>query len=572
MKRPFAIAVLAVATLALLAAPAGANYTATYNPAGQILGLTGDATGEGLAVKRNAAGQILFDVGDDGSFETLTPAFTPTVANVSLLVVNANGGNDAVRADEANGALPAFNVDGGDGDDTISTGSGRDSLTGSGGNDTLTGKGGGDALNGGFDDDVITGGDGDDFALGGLGDDTFVWNPGDDTDTVEGSADHDTQIVNGGGGAETFDIAPSGGRVHVQRITPAPFTLDTAAVEATTIHANGGNDIITARGALRGVIDLTLEGGAGNDDISGGDGDDRILWKPGDTTSFDNVDGFTGDDTLAVTGDDSAETFDVGATQIATTLTRNGLPGNATDRVERFAIDAAGGDDRVQTDGAVEEHAGLDLDLGDGNDLAIGGGAADRIAGGAGEDTIQARAGDDTLLGGPDSDSLDGGSGADQISCGGFGDRLLTDVTDTIADDCKAPAEAPAPPASPAEQAAQQPQDNPALPAGFRGFSRPKVRASLRTLSVTITNTHSAPVTVAVAATESRSRYRSARKTIAPGAKATIKLKTPSKLRKSLARKLGSRSKVTRKPRVSVANTATGGKSTVTAKLTLRRR
>lgn len=271
-------------------------------------------------------------------------------------------------------------------------------------------------------------------------------------------------------------------------------------------------------------------------------------------------------------GDDSAEIFELTGVAPAVVATRNGVLPNNTVRVETVAVNAGAGDDQVRVANSVADRAAIDTDLGADDDVAIGGDAADRLVGGPGDDTLLGRGGDDFLFGDAGTDELNGGSGADQINCGGLGDHFAEDAADTIAADCR-----PAPEPQPSGDqpgtggGPQGPTGDAGLPAGFRGFSRPTVKGTLTTLSVNVTNTHTAPITVTAGATESKSRYRAVKKTIAPGAKVTLELKTPSKLRKAIIAKLKGRSKVTRKPRVTVTNVATGGKSTVTARLTARR-
>ena len=574
MKRLLAFTALVVSILAVSPAAAGASYTGSFNTGTGVVTLTGDGASDKLAVSRNPAGQILFDVGDDGTTEDLTPGSTPTVANVARIDISAGDGDDQVRANEANGALPAFVLDGGPGADVLTGGSGNDTIRGGDGADTLLGKGGSDDMTGGDGDDTLTPGDADDVAGGGAGSDRIIWNPGDDSDTVEGGPDSDTEEINGGNGAESFDVAPSGGRVLMARVTPAPFAVSTGSVENGIIHANGGSDTVLGHSGLNGLIRLVIDGGTSDDNLTGGDGDDRFLWSPGNTTTQDVVDGADGNDRLELAGDGTADDFDAtGPGPTGVTVTRNGVQPNAANRVETIVIATGDGDDQVRAAESMADRAALDVDLGAGSDVAIGGAAGDRIAGGPDDDTLLGRAGDDSLSGGPGTDDLIGGTGADQISCGGVGDRFDNDPADTIAADCRPE---PGPQPDPGAQAgpgelAQGPSGDVGLPPGFRGFARPKVKGTLKVLSVDLVNTHTGPITLSVAATESKIRYRTAKVTIAPGGKATVKLKLPSKLRKAIARKLKHRSKLTRKPVVAVTNVATGGKSTVTARITARR-
>src|SRR5262245_65630349 len=109
----------------------------------------GDAQANTITISRNSAGRILVN----GGAVPVTGG-TPTVANVSLIQVFGQGGNDTITLNEASGALPAANLFGGAGNDTLQGGSGGDMLFGQSGNDTLLGKGGFDFLFGGADNDT----------------------------------------------------------------------------------------------------------------------------------------------------------------------------------------------------------------------------------------------------------------------------------------------------------------------------------------------------------------------------------------------------------------------------------
>jgi hypothetical protein len=98
----------------------------------------------------------------------------------------------------------------------------------------------------------------------------MIWNPGDDSDVFEGGDGTDTAEVNGGNGAETFTITANGDRVSFDRVSPAPFSIDIGTTENLVVNANGGNDTITAGNGLASLIKLTIDGGAGDDTITGG--------------------------------------------------------------------------------------------------------------------------------------------------------------------------------------------------------------------------------------------------------------------------------------------------------------
>ncbi|HEY8564667.1 MAG TPA: calcium-binding protein [Beijerinckiaceae bacterium] len=316
--------------------------TANYNANTGFLVVTGDALDETVIVSRNAAGTILLNNG------VSIQGGTPTVANTAAIQAFGLGGDDAISLNETNGALPNASLFGGTGNDTLQGGSGSDQLFGQGENDTLFGKGGADLLFGGVGNDVLVGGDADDQMFGEAGNDRMIWNPGDDSDVMEGGADADIAEVNGGNGAETFSIAANGSRVRLDRLDPAPFSLDIGTTETIELNANGGNDVITAGNGLSDLTSLALDGGAGSDTILSGDGADVLLggdgndvvaggrgddvaflgadadtfvWNPGDGN--DVVEGQAGVDTLLFNGANTAETINVFANGGRTTLTRD---------------------------------------------------------------------------------------------------------------------------------------------------------------------------------------------------------------------------------------------------------
>ena len=125
------------------------------------------------------------------------------------------------------------------------------------------------------------------------------------------------------------------------RVSPAPFHIDIGTTENLVLNANGGDDIITAGNGLAGLIQLTIDGGAGNDTITGGDGndmliggdgndiviggrgndtallgagDDTFVWNPGDGS--DTVEGQDGFDTLLFNGANVNENIDISANGI----------------------------------------------------------------------------------------------------------------------------------------------------------------------------------------------------------------------------------------------------------------
>src|SRR5215208_892563 len=308
-----------------------------------VLSVFGDSLNNNITISRNGAGFLLVN---GGAVPIMGPK--PTVNNTSLIQVFGLNGNDIVTIDESNGALPRANLFGGAGNDTLIGGSGADQLFGEAGNDTLLGKGGVDLLFGGDGNDVLIGGGGNDQLFGQGGNDRIIWNPGDDSDVAEGGDGIDTLEVNGGNGAEVFTVVPNGARVRVDRVSPAPFNIDAGTMENIVINANGGDDIITAGNGLSTLVQLTIDGGAGNDTITGGDGadqlfggdgndtvtggrgndfallgagDDVFVWNPGDGS--DTVEGQDGTDTMLFNGANIGETIDISATGARARFTRD---------------------------------------------------------------------------------------------------------------------------------------------------------------------------------------------------------------------------------------------------------
>jgi Ca2+-binding RTX toxin-like protein len=396
--RLFAGTLLAAGLLAATTAPANAATIAQFNAGTGTLSVFGDNLDNTITISRNAAGQLLVNGG-----AVHIAGATPTVANTALISVFGQGGNDAISLSEANGALPKANLFGGAGNDTLTGGSGGDQLFGQAGNDTLLGKGGFDFLFGGTENDVLTGGDADDQVFGESGNDRMIWNPGDDTDLNEGGSDTDTVEVNGGNGAEQFTETANGTRVRFDRLDPAPFSIDIGTSEKLVLNANGGDDKFSATGNLAALIQTTVDGGAGADQILGsngadillggdgndfvdgqqgndtaflGAGDDEFQWDPGDGS--DTVEGQADSDRMLFNGSAANEAFEASANGGRLRFTRNVASiVMDTDGIETVDLNALGGTDTI----TVDDLTGTDVTKLDG-DLAgsIGGAAGDAAA------------------------------------------------------------------------------------------------------------------------------------------------------------------------------------------------
>ena len=359
-------------------ASAATTITAINLAPSHNLAVMGTSQNDTITISRDGAGRLLVN---NGAVPILGP--TATVANTTLISVFGLDGNDSITLNEANGPLPNADLFGGAGNDTLTGGSGADDLFGESGDDTLLGKGGNDLLSGGSGSDTLTGGAGDDQVSGESGDDRFIWNPGDGSDLNEGGDGIDTIEVNGGNGAETFSAVPNGARVRFDRLTPGPFFIDIGTAEKLVVNMNGGDDTFTGANGLATLIQLTVDGGPGNDTITGGDGadlllggdgndtinggrgndtvllgagDDTFVWNPGDGS--DIVEGEAGTDIMRFNGANIAEEFDISANGQRVRFTRN-IASIVMDLagVEEIDLNALGGVDQT----TINDMTGTDL-------------------------------------------------------------------------------------------------------------------------------------------------------------------------------------------------------------------
>jgi Ca2+-binding RTX toxin-like protein len=222
-------------------------------------------------------------------------------------------------------------------------------------------------------------------------------------------------VVNAGDGDENLNVSYS-----------VPATLP------VTIDGGPGNDWITGDAGndtlIGGPGNDKLDGGKGNDTLDGGDGDDELIGGAGadhlmggagddqltpdahEDPSADVVDGGPGIDTITSDYSSRFRSSSAGPQFLNFTLAGgadDGRPGEGDDiqNVERLIVSDGGR--FVGTDGA------------DYVKLAQVGSPGELI-GGAGDDDLNGGDGNDKLDGGPGNDHLDGGFGDDTI-IGGVG-------------------------------------------------------------------------------------------------------------------------------------------------------
>ncbi len=344
--------------------------------------------------------------------------FTAGNGLASLISVTVDGGtgNDTIT--------------GGDGADALLGGDGNDVITGGRGNDNLFGGAGDDTF-------VWNPGDGSDIIEGQDGTDALVFNGaninekidisangtrarftrdvanitmdinsvervnftalgGADTITVgdlsktgitqvnldlsatpgsgvgDGSADNVT--VNGTGGNDQIQVVGAGSSVTVTGLAAqVSITGAEGANDVLTVNAGSGNDVINAQTLPAATIKLVIDGGAGNDTITGsqgadtliggtgndmvtggqgndvadlGDGNDTFVWNPGDGS--DVVEGGAGTDTLVFNGSNANENMDISANGGRVRLARDvGAIVMDLNGVEKIQLNAVGGADNI---------------------------------------------------------------------------------------------------------------------------------------------------------------------------------------------------------------------------------
>jgi hypothetical protein len=189
----------------------------------------------------------------------------------------------------------------------------------------------------------------------------------------------------------------------------ADFSFARADVARIVVDGRAGGDslrIDESNGVFTDKIPTTLDGGAGNDMLAGGSGDERLLggagndtidgnrgadftlmgsgadtfiWDPGDGS--DTIEGQSGHDTMVFNGAAAAEQVDLSANGSRLTFFRN--PGNITMNtasVERVDFNALGGADSVRIGnlkGTDVREVNVDLAAALGG--ATGDGQADRV-------------------------------------------------------------------------------------------------------------------------------------------------------------------------------------------------
>ena len=324
--------------------------------------------------------------GDRVRFQRATPApFALDIGTAENLSLRANGGDDTFVW------IP------GDGSDTIEGQNGRDvlefegsdaaekfELSANGTRARFTRDVGNVAmdLNGLEELDLSTLGGADTVAVNdqsATGLNTFNVDLDGSADTGFGDDQPDTVVVNGTDGNDVGQVRSDGigpgARVNAT-VSAIPFVNITHAQghqDALDVDTRGGNDTLDASDLLatnaQQTVRLTLNGGAGNDTLTGSQGSDVIVSNPGDGN--DTIEGGDGEDSVVFNGTDLADVLGVSPNGSHVRLSRDFDNSNSdVHGVEELGVNALGGADRV----VVNDLAGTGL-IGIRVDLAANPGA-----------------------------------------------------------------------------------------------------------------------------------------------------------------------------------------------------
>ncbi|MDB2439626.1 hypothetical protein N9W89_13015, partial [Hellea sp.] len=292
-------------------------------------------------------------------------------------------------------------------------------INGTLGDDNLTGTSGNDVINALDGNDTVDGLEGNDTISGGAGDDTFIAGLGADT-------------IDGGDGLDILSFVNASAAIVIFSLDDGTLLDATGSGLGTElitsiegIIGSGLNDLIVLSPNSTDTRSLFFDGGAGNDFIRAGNGDDELFGGDGD----DNLRGNGGDDMVFGGAGDDFIRSDAGVDTI------DGGEGD-NDRISFFNLDATQGviadlrtgittndgfgnmETFTNIEGLGAGTAFADLIDGDDNDnLLLGAGFGDTINAYAGDDTVQVDSGG----------TYDGGAGTDTFLIITF-DRLIADT------------------------------------------------------------------------------------------------------------------------------------------------
>ncbi len=434
----------------------------------------------------------------DGTRNSLINLLYPGIAQAGT------SGDDTIvggpGCDNLNGGDGNDTLDGGAGHDTLDGGVGNDVLIGGSGNDILTGSDGDDLLDGGPGNDSLSGGAGNDTYLFNRGDgrDTIIepgWGTMDTLRLGAGIAPSDVNLRRVGydlylgindssdevkikdwryyAGCDAWGYSIKQIEFADGTVWEGPYIqslLDELPIIGTEgsdllrpwnqgqdyeIYGLGGNDTISALREINrwyswspsqefafnnSSTHITMDGGTGNDSLTGHAGDDTYIFNPGGGKDVINERAyyldFSYSGRIYFGGGFDTLQFGEGISPNDITLSRNAYNlimsvNGSEDQVTLQGWGNNGGHDESLVDARIDQVtfadstvwtaadiwarlAGLPLTGTDGTDHLYGWSLENAILQGlAGDDMLEGNKGNDTLVGGPDADYLEGGAGDD---------------------------------------------------------------------------------------------------------------------------------------------------------------
>ncbi len=324
-----------------------------------------DGQADTIAIVGSDAADALELSGSKDRIEVRSP--TTTVALIAsdpledALLIRGGDGDDVVNAADLEAGPIRLTLEGGRGNDTLIGSQGDDLLIGGPGQDTVVGGAGNDIVtwNPGDNSDVIEGQSGQDTllfngsnanermslfangqrlqlsrdvaavmmdlnqiekidlgALGGrdsitVGDLTGTgvgelhFRLGAIIDENTGDLQTDTVLLDGTEGADVAAVTGANGAVTIHGLAATvTLTGSEPALDVLQINLLGGDDLLDASGLPEGLINLTVEGGPGNDTLIGSGGSDTLLGGDGDDVlsggpGLDLLDGGSGSNTVS---------------------------------------------------------------------------------------------------------------------------------------------------------------------------------------------------------------------------------------------------------------------------------
>lgn len=220
-------------------------------------------------------------------------------------------------------------------------------------------------------------------------------------------------VVQGTNNGDNIVVSPAGPtslKVSINGIVFGGFVVPAGGT--VIINGAAGDDVLQIVNTTQSA---TIDGGAGQDYLSGSLGNDTLIGGDG----ADQINGSSGNNTIY--GDNVAAEGALDGDDVISALDGNDV------------AYGRGGNDQL-TLGAGDDYgnggSGHDtIDGAEGNDRLYGGAGNDIVAGSSGDDLLVGNGGNDQLIGGTGRDVLIGGAGADTINGGEDDDALIARAT-----------------------------------------------------------------------------------------------------------------------------------------------